>query len=225
MPTMSSLSLQPRLLGFLGLRSGAPRRPKRGRPDSQRMLPTDPQTITRVLQGARQGDASALQSLLPLVYEELGALAARLFSAERKDHTLQPTALIHEAWMKLEGHIDSIEDRAHFFAIASQAMRRVLTDHARGLARLKRGGHAGRVTLGNGLGALEDSDTDLVDLDDSLSRLTTLNPRHARVVELRILGGLTIAESARILDVSDTTVERDWLMAKAWLRTELGPPK
>lgn len=183
----------------------------------------DAQTITRMLQSVRGGEDAAAQSLVPLVYGELAALAARVFSGERKGHTLQPTALIHEAWLKIAGHIDSIEDRTHFFAIASQAMRQVLVDHARGRSRLKRGGQMGRVTLAAGFGAVDSSGIDLVDLDDSLSRLTLLNARHARVVELRILGGLTIAEAAEVLGVSETTVERDWLMAKAWLRTELGP--
>ncbi|MFT5289857.1 MAG: RNA polymerase sigma-70 factor (ECF subfamily) [Planctomycetota bacterium] len=187
------------------------------------MQTPDPKTLTRMLQSAREGEESAVQSLLPVVYSELRALAGRLFSGERKEHTLQPTALIHEAWMKLVGHMDSIDDRAHFFAIASQAMRQVLTDHARGLATQKRGGHYERIALGEGLGALDAAEIDLVDLDDSLSRLTKLNPRHGRVVELRILGGLTIAEAAKVLEVSDNTIERDWLMAKAWLRTELKP--
>lgn len=204
---------------------GPPPRPTRAARPTLHMQPKDPQTLTRMLQSARAGEASALESLLPVVYSELGALAALIFSRERKDHTLQPTALIHEAWMKLIGHMDSIEDRAHFFAIASQAMRQVLTDHARGLARLKRGGLVERVALGDGLGVLGAADVDLVDLDDSLSRLTKLNPRHARVVELRILGGLTIPEAAQVLEVSVTTIERDWLMAKAWLRTELRPAR
>ena len=183
---------------------------------------TDPRTLTRMLQSARGGDDGALEALLEAVYAELGGVAARLFSKERKNHTLQPTALIHEAWMKLEAHIEKVEDREHFFAIASQAMRQVLTDYARGRLREKRGGQMERVALGGTLGALGAAEIDLVDLDDSLTRLATLHPRHGRVVELRILGGLTIAEVANVLAVSDTTVERDWLMAKAWLRTELG---
>ncbi|MFT5198070.1 MAG: RNA polymerase sigma-70 factor (ECF subfamily) [Planctomycetota bacterium] len=186
------------------------------------MQSPDPHNVTRMLQSAREGEASAFQSLLPVVYSELGALAARLFTSERKDHTLQPTALVHEAWMKLVGRLGSIEDRTHFFAIASQAMRQVLIDHARGRSRIKRGGHVERVALADSLGPVDSVGIDLVDLDDLLTHLTTLNPRHGRVVELRIFGGLTIAETASFLDVSDTTVERDWLMAKAWLRTKLG---
>ncbi len=185
----------------------------------------DPKTLTRMLQGARGGDDGALEVLLGAVYAELGEVAARLFSKERKDHTLQPTALIHEAWMKLEAHIGGLEDRAHFFAVASQAMRQVLADHARGRLRQKRSGQHDRVALGGTFGALGAVEIDLVDLDDTLSRLSKLHPRHGRVVELRVLGGLTIAEVASALGVSDTTVERDWLMAKAWLRTELWPER
>lgn len=187
------------------------------------MTSADPQTITRLLHGVRGGDASAGAALVPLIYAELGSLAARLFARERREHTLQPTALIHEAWVKLVGHLGRIDDRQHFFALASQAMRQVLADHARGAARLKRGGGRPGVTLDGRLGAGPGAAVDLIDLDDSLTRLARLNPRHARVVELRVLGGLTIAETAAALDVSDKTVERDWFMAKAWLRTELEP--
>lgn len=191
------------------------------------MTSADPQTVTRLLQGVRGGDASAGASLAPLIYGELGSLAAQLFAKERHEHTLQPTALIHEAWVKLVGHLGRIEDRRHFFALASQAMRQVLADHARGAARLKRGGGRPGVTLdsqlGVGRGVGPGAAVDLVDLDDSLTRLAHLNARHARVVELRVLGGLTIAETAASLGVSEKTIERDWFMAKAWLRTELEP--
>lgn len=185
------------------------------------MQPTDPKTLTRMLESARSGEAAALDDLLGAVYSDLGAVAARQFSAERKEHTLQPTALIHEAWMKLERHIDVIEDRLHFFAIASQAMRQVLADHARRRARAKRGGQVERVALSPEFGAADSAEFDLVDLDDTLERLTKLNARHGRIVELRVFGGLTIAETASMLEVSAATVDRDWLMAKAWLRTEL----
>lgn len=182
-----------------------------------------PETITRLLRSIRSGEEGAAASLLPIVYSELGVLADQLFSKERAGHTLQPTALIHEAWVKLAGHLHAIDDRTHFFAIASQAMRQVLTDHARGAARQKRGGGCKRVTLCDDLGAQNATGFDLVELDDSLARLTLLNPRHSRVVELRILGGLTIAETAEVLRVSDKTIERDWFMVKAWMRTELAP--
>jgi RNA polymerase sigma factor (TIGR02999 family) len=192
-----------------------------------RVKTPDPQTITRLLRDAGEGRPQAVDDLLPLVYAELHGLSAALFSQERQGHTLQPTAVIHEAWMKLVGHLGQLEDRTHFFAIASRAMRQVLTDHARSARRLKRGGNARAVTLdeqfveADGGGGVE---LDLVDLEDSLQRLSALNARHARMVELRVLGGLTIAETAAALEVSPATIERDWFQARAWLRRELGAP-
>lgn len=182
----------------------------------------NPQTITRLLQSARAGDTGAAKALLPLVYAELHGLANGIFSKERNGHTLQPTALIHEAWMKLAGRIDLLEDRHHFFVVASRAMRQVLADHARRVSRLKRGDGRKKVTLDEALGAPRVNGIDLVDLEDSLSRLSSLNARHAQVVELRMFGGLTIAETADALEVSHTTVEADWFTARAWLRNELG---
>lgn len=181
----------------------------------------DSHTITRLLRDARAGDTGASEALLPLVYGELQGLANAIFSDERKGHTLQPTALIHEAWMKLAVHLEGVEDRRHFFVLASRAMRQVLADHARGKRRQKRGEGRQRVTLNDRIGDTDSSGIDLVEFDDSLTRLAKLNDRHAQVVELRILGGLTIAETAEALGVSHTTIEGDWFMAKAWLRTEL----
>ncbi|MEM7306942.1 MAG: ECF-type sigma factor [Planctomycetota bacterium] len=182
---------------------------------------SDPETVTRLLCGIRSGEAGAAEALLPLVYDQLGALARQVFSDERRGHTLQPTALIHEAWVKLAGHLNALEDRRHFFALAARAMRQVLADHARGGARQKRGGDRRRITLDGEVGTARERGLDLVELDDSLRRLAVLNKRHARVVELRVLGGLTIAETADVLDVSHSTVETDWFTAKAWLRREL----
>ncbi|MFT5733334.1 MAG: RNA polymerase sigma factor (TIGR02999 family) [Planctomycetota bacterium] len=188
------------------------------------MTPPDDQNITRLLRDAREGRAGAAESLLPLVYSELRGLANAAFSGERVGHTLQPTALIHEAWMKLAGHLGHIEDRRHFFIIASRGMRQVLTDHARRGLRQKRGDGDQRVTLDGHLDGGSDAAVDLIDLNDSLDQLARLNPRHAQVVELRILGGLTIAETAEALAVSHATVETDWFTAKAWLRTKLRAP-
>ncbi len=185
------------------------------------MPPSDPRTITRLLQGIRGGDVTATETLLPLVYAELGELAARLFSRERREHTLQPTALIHEAWLKLAGNLGGYDDRRHFYAVASQAMRQVLTDHARSLGRQKRGGRNRRVTLDGSVNPSNDENLDLVEFDDLLTRLSAMNARHGRIVELRVLGGLTIPEAAEVLGVSHTTVERDWFMARAWLRIKL----
>jgi len=183
--------------------------------------PPPPETLTQLLHDVRAGEEAAVDSLLALAYAELGRLARMHLPGERGGHVLQPTALVHEAWMKLAGHLDGVEDRRHFFAIASQAMRQVLTDHARSINCQKREGRAKRVTIDESqvMGRL--GEIDLIDLDDSLNRLATLNTRHARVVELRIFGGLTIAETAESLAISDSTVEKDWFAARAWLRREL----
>jgi RNA polymerase sigma factor (TIGR02999 family) len=185
------------------------------------LLPPDPKTITRLLHEARAGEAEAVSSLLPLVYTELQSLAQALFANERKGHTLQPTALIHEAWLKLAPNLDGVEDRRHFFAIASRAMRQVLTDHARTAKRQKRGEGKRCVTLDEQLVGANKTALDLIDLEDSLERLAALNERHAHMVELRVFGGLTIPETAETLGVSHATVERDWFTVRAWLRREL----
>lgn len=190
------------------------------------MQPDAPRTITRLLHGARSGKPEAAGQLLGLVYEGLKDAAVSLFASQHNGHTLQPTALIHEAWMKLAGHLagsaDEIRDRQHFFAVASRAMRQVLTDHARKAGRQKRGDGNRRVTLQEPALGQRDNGVDLVDLEDSLARLAELNERHARMVELRILGGLTIPETADILGVSHATIERDWFTVRSWLRRELG---
>ena len=185
------------------------------------MNPPDPPTITRLLQQIRAGDSEAIRVLLPLVYTELQHLAGAVFANERRDHTLQPTALVHEAWLKLAGNLGEVEDRTHFYAIAAQAMRRVLTDHARASKRLKRGGSGKRVTLDEQLLPVGEAGIELVELDACLGRLAMLNERHARMVELRFFGGMTIPETAEVLGVSHTTVERDWFSVRAWLRLEL----
>jgi RNA polymerase sigma factor (TIGR02999 family) len=182
----------------------------------------DPKTITRLLHEARAGKSEAVGALLPLVYDELQGLAQGYFSKERKGHTLQPTALIHEAWIKLAGELGRTDDRREFFACAARAMRQVLIDHARTARRDKRGSGARRVTLDGELVAGDAPAMDLVDLDDTLQRLAALNARHARMVELRLFGGLTIPETAETLGVSTATVERDWYTVRAWLRRELG---
>ncbi|MFT5288217.1 MAG: RNA polymerase sigma-70 factor (ECF subfamily) [Planctomycetota bacterium] len=193
------------------------------------MTSLTPQTITRLLQAARDGEPGAVDSLMPLVYGELGELAARIFSGESGGHTLQPTALIHEAWIKVEKGLGKLENRQHFYAVASLAMRQVLTDHARALATQKRGNRGLRVTLDGALvreiDAVRSPELDLVELNELLAHLEECNPRHGRLVELRVFGGLTIAESAEVLGVSEVAIERDWFMAKAWLRTRLAPPE
>jgi RNA polymerase sigma-70 factor (ECF subfamily) len=179
-----------------------------------------PQAVTLLLQSARDGSSTAQESLLAMTYEQLNGLARKHFGSQRQDHTLQPTALVHEAWLKLAGHIEQIQDRQHFFAIASRAMRQVLADHAKGQNRQRRAGNHNHVTL-SGVAGTGQTDVSLVELDETLTRLASRNERHARVVELRLFGGLTIEEAATELQVSHATIENDWLMAKAWLRREL----
>ena len=184
-----------------------------------------PETITRLLKDLHTGESGAAESLLPLVYDELHGLAAVLFSKERHGHTLQPTALVHEAWLKLAGHLRSqpneVQNRKHFFIIAAKAMRQILIDHARQAGTQKRGEGGQRVTLNEAFGQDNKPDFDLVEFSDTLARLAKLNARHADIVEMRILGGLTIAETAEALGLSQSTIEADWFTAKAWLRTEL----
>jgi RNA polymerase sigma factor (TIGR02999 family) len=174
----------------------------------------------------RSGDASALDDLLPRVYDELRALADSYMRRERAGHTLQPTALVHEAFLRLlRLPPGSVQNRVHFFALAAQAMRRVLADHARRHRAAKRGGSAVRVPLelveGGAPAAAAAEDVAADDLDAALEDLAKLDPRQARVVELRFFGGLSIEETAEVLAVSTATVKRDWLVARAWLHREL----
>jgi RNA polymerase sigma factor (TIGR02999 family) len=168
------------------------------------------------------GDPAALQDLTPLVYDELRRLAARQFRRERRGHTLQTTALAHEAYLRL---IDQSrvrwQDREHFFAVAAQTIRRILVDHARSTKSQKRGGGRGKVTIDESLGLSVSTDVDLVALDDALESLSRLDPQQGRIVELRYFGGLTIEGTATVLSISTSTVTREWALARAWLRREL----
>ncbi len=183
---------------------------------------TDGTDATRILNAAADGDPAAAEQLLPLVYAELRALAASHFRNQRQDHTLQPTALVHEVFLRLvdQTHV-GWRSRAHFMAIAATAMRQILTDHARRKKAEKRGGGLRRVNLEHAADAAEQQQVDLVALDDILSRLAELDPRKHRVVELRYFGGLSVDEVAEVLGVSKTTVESDWRAARAWLNVEL----
>ncbi len=186
------------------------------------MSDIDPTEATRALNDLGAGDRSAAERLIPYVYAELRALAGSYFRGQRADHTLQPTALVHEAFVRL---IDQTgvqwKSRAHFMAVAATAMRQILTDHARKTNALKRGGDQRRVQLTDGLAIIGGRDIDLVALDESLSKLAEVDPRKHRIVELRFFGGLTVEEIAEVLDVSRSTVESDWRAARAWLGVEL----
>ena len=180
------------------------------------------QEVTQMLLDWSEGDQQALDRLIPVVYGELRRLASRQLRRERADHTLQTTALIHEAYFKLiEQRNVRWQNRAHFFGIAAQLMRRILVDHARTRHRAKRGGAAVRVPLEEVVVAAEGLNINLVSLDEALTRLAAVDPRQGRIVELRFFGGLSVEETAEVLRVSAATVKNDWSVAKAWLHREL----
>lgn len=182
-------------------------------------------TVTRDLADLTRGDEAAAARLTPVVYDELRRMAAAYLRQERPDHTLQPTALVHEAFLKLVDQTRAeMNDRSHFCAVAAQAMRRILIDHARRVRAAKRSADGPRVTLAEvGDAAEVDTtlDVDLLRLDEALSRLSELNERQARVVELRYFGGLTVEQAASVLGVSPRTVKGDWRVARAWLQREI----
>lgn len=181
--------------------------------------------VTELLEAWGAGRADAFDRLLPLVYRELRAQAAGLLEGERRGHTLQPTALVHEAFLRLVGHDRTRwHGRTHFLAVAACAMRRVLVDHARARAASKRGGGVAAVTLHQDGDAVEPgpAELDLVALDDVLGRLAAFDARAARVIELRYFGGLTFPEIAAATGTSVATAKRDWTAARAWLRRALG---
>lgn len=179
--------------------------------------------ITQLLKDWSEGNQAALDELMPLVYEELRRQASQYLRKERQGHTLQTTALIHEAYLRLAGQNEiEWQNRNHFFAIASTAMRRILVDHARTRHREKRGGNAEDIPLDDALMiGVSQKSVDLVALDEALVRLERLDPRQAKVVELRFFSGLTNEETAKVLAVSNATVRNDWAMAKAWLHGQL----
>ena len=176
----------------------------------------------RLLHEAGVGSHEAVGKLLPRVYDELRLLASSYLGGERTDHTLQPTALVHEAYLRLVGQRTvGWTDRAQFFAAAATVMRRILVDHARARKAKKRGGGQSRTPLDDAVAAFEERAFDLVSLDEALQRLSAIDERKSRIVELRFFGGLTIEDTARVTGVAVRTVEREWTMAKAWLRGEL----
>ena len=177
---------------------------------------------TLLLRRLSSGDADASGDLLHLLYRELKRIASRQMGAERGDHTLQPTALVHEAWMRLFEHESpEWQGRGHFLRLASRAMRRVLVDHARSRAADKRGGGAGRVALDDVLAEFEERRIDVLALDEALERLAKMDPQLARIVEARFFAGLTIEETASTLECGTATVERGWRVARMWLSSEL----
>jgi RNA polymerase sigma factor (TIGR02999 family) len=185
-----------------------------------------PSDATELLLAWSNGDASAFDKLIPLVHQELRVLARRYMRQERQDHTLQATALVNEAYVRLID-VNRIhwQNRAHFLAVAAQTMRRILVEFARHRHRQKRGGDAVRVTIEEAGELAREKGADLVGLSDALSALATIDPRMSQVVELRFFGGLSVQETADVLKVSPETVMRDWKTAKAWLLRELSQVK
>lgn len=180
---------------------------------------SDPADFTRAV---RDGDAEALHRVLPLVYDEMRRLASRYLVQERDDHTLQATALVHEAYLNLLGQREMRwQSRSHFLAVAAIAMRRLLMNHARDRNAVKRGGGAVRIEWDESIALFEERSGSLVDLDAALVTLAEIDARGARIVEMRFFGGLTNAEVAGVLDLSERTVEREWRSARAWLRRQL----
>ena len=167
-------------------------------------------------------EKEALDKLMPIVYDELRRQAARYLRRERAGHTLQTTALIHEAYMRLvdQRHVEW-QNRAHFFGVAAQMMRRILVDHARTKKRVKRGGSDVKISLADATIPVEERDLDVIALDEALTRLAEIDEQQSRVVELRFFSGLTVEETAEVMGISPATVKRDWSMAKAWLHREL----
>jgi RNA polymerase sigma factor (TIGR02999 family) len=182
-----------------------------------------PADATELLARASRGDETAVRELAPVVYEELRALARRYLPPNKPGATLQPTALVHEAFLRLieQDHID-YQSRAHFLAAAAVAMRSVLADHARASGAAKRGGGWCRITLDRAVALRSEREVDLVALDEALNRLSELKTRAAQIVELRFFGGMSVEEVATFLGVSERTVKDDWRTARAWLRAELG---
>jgi len=178
--------------------------------------------VSQLLVDWRGGDKAALDKLIPLVHQELRRLARHYLRAERIGHTLQPTALVNEAYLRLIDYRDiQWQNRAHFFAVAAQLMRRILIDHARSRNYAKRGGAQQKLSLSKADRFANKPDVDLVALDDALKTLAAMNEQQSRLVELRFFGGLTIEETAEVLGVSHATVERDWAVSRAWLRREI----
>ncbi len=180
------------------------------------------QEVTQLLVDWRNGNQEALDKLMPLVYAELRRIASRYMKRERAGHTLQTTALVNEAYLRLVGqqHIEW-QDRAHFFAVAAQVMRHLLVDHARSRRYAKRGGNAERITFDEVAVVSTQRDDNLLALDQALTKLAAIDPRKVKLVELRYFGGLSADETAVVLGVSEITVKREWLKTKAWLYREL----
>jgi RNA polymerase sigma factor (TIGR02999 family) len=189
------------------------------------MQPSVP-NVTLLLQRYSDGDESALAELMPLIYNELHCLAASYLRRERPDHTLQTTALVHEAYLRLVDQRDAHwKGREHFLAVAAQAMRRILVDYARRHKAVKRGGPLPKLSLEAAVAISEDQSDNLLLLDRLLTRLAAIDPQEVRIIELRFFAGLSVEEAAAVLGVSPTTVKREWSVARKWLAREMQKPR
>jgi RNA polymerase sigma factor (TIGR02999 family) len=178
--------------------------------------------VTDLLVDWSNGDQEALNKLMPLVYDEMRRLASRYLRHERPGHTLQTTALVHEAYLKLVDQKNAnLQHRVQFFAVAAQVMRHILVDYARSRRAFKRGGDYCRLSLDEAVISSKETDADLLALNEALNSLAAIDPQQSRVVELRVFGGLTVEETAEALGVSTRTVKREWSMAKAWLHKQI----
>ncbi len=195
---------------------------KRAKKSLNCCIPQHPTKVTGLLLKWGQGDEQALHRLIPLVHNELHRIAQRHIGHERADHTLQATALVNEAYLRLvDAKAVAWHDRAHFLAVAARVMRRILVDHARARHYQKRGGDAARVTFDEGLAVTDERAPDFIALDEALQALAEFDERKSRVIEMRFFGGLTVEETASVLKVSPATVMGDWRLAKAWLQREM----
>lgn len=186
------------------------------------MIAPPRQQVTQILIDWNQDVPQAAARLMPLVYDELRQLARAYLQRERSDHTLQATSLVHEAFIRLVDQTAiTWQNRAHFFGVAAKLMRRILVDHARRHRREKRGGDWAKIEFDEALAPSASRSLDVIAVDDALRDLEKLNPQHSQIVELRFFGGMTVEEVAEVLDVSPRTIEREWRMARAWLRREI----
>lgn len=186
------------------------------------MTQTPPVELTQIINRLNEGDSQAIAELLPMVYSELHRLAEQQLQGERADHTLQPTALVHEVYIRLVQSAQlRLEKRADFFRVAATVMRHILVNYARDRARIKRGGGRKRVRFDEVFAAFQDRAIDLLALDEALQELATVDPRQQQIVELRFFAGLTVEQTANVLGVSKRTVENDWTLAKVWLLREI----
>jgi RNA polymerase sigma factor (TIGR02999 family) len=185
------------------------------------MTPPHTQEVTQLLAKLSSGDRTALDELLPLVYDELRRLADRYLRRERSDHTLQATALVNEAYLRLVDQNVPWQNRAHFFGVAAEMMRRILVDHARSHQAQKRGSGGVKLSLDEAINMSDERAADLISLDEALNALAQFDPQKSRIVELRFFAGLSIEETAKVLGIGTATVIRQWRMAKAWLYHEV----